>query len=872
MVLRSQLWTNLEHNITQYRLVLFSAPAGYGKTTLLTEWARASSMPVTWLSVTREDDDVERFLRYLLAAWKLVKPDIAETPFGILLGSQMPEIEAVLAALINAAEQAPDHLAFVLDDYHVIEDPGIHDALTYMLDHLPAKLHIVLTCRSDPPLPLARYRARGQLLEIKAEDLVFTQAETTDFLIGSMGLELTSDEVTSIHKGTEGWIAGLQLAALALRRWRNDAEGTPLVSGRQRFIVDYLREEILDQLPAEERDFLLRTSILDRLCGSLCNAITGGENGQAMLAKLERENLFIVPLDERREWFRYHSLFDEFLVGELKDRLPVEVNRLHTRAARWCAAHDLDEQALVHAAAGEDGLLLAQIAEPYVHRMLLSGQLSLLDRWLGSVPEAWYADFPFFGFARACLYAIAGPPSALFSSLEKVEQRLAIATGVDVPLQMAKVKALRCAVACFQNDLGQAETYADQALHELPEKDHIYRAMIFHALGDTYRRIGRWEQARDLYLKVLKLSDDPTYRVRSVHVFGALADLDLRQGRLREAAAHWQRALAEIPEQKSRGSLPLPVIGWVFIRMGDILYEWNQLREASGNIARGLEHVELGGDVQAMIAGYLISGRLNLTQGDVGAAAAYLEQARQLVDKTQLANWTSRFERLQLDLWLAQGRHKTAIKWCDEILGDAAHARRPEDAAEQLTLARALILKEDKSSLDEALARLAELLEAAEGEGRMGVTIESLTLQALALWRRGDRADALTSLEHALSLAEPEGYVRLFVDLGLPMGRLLQEARSRAVRPDYVRVLLDAFDTDLTDPVPAQMALPEPLTPREHEVLALIASGLTNREIAEKLVVSPGTVKKHTGNIYGKLGVSNRTQAVSRARELDMLA
>jgi LuxR family maltose regulon positive regulatory protein len=357
----------------------------------------------------------------------------------------------------------------------------------------------------------------------------------------------------------------------------------------------------------------------------------------------------------------------------------------------------------------------------------------------------------------------------------------------------------------------------------------------------------------------------------SAHVFGALADLALRQGRLRDADGNWRKALAVIQEQENWGRLELPVVGWVYIRLGELLYDWNELTEAWDHLSRGLERAELGGDVRALIAGYLIAGRVKLTKGDIEAAAEYLERARPLVEKASFPDWTSRFERFQLEVWLKQDRLRAAVDWADAMLRSDALEARPDSEGAQLAIARALIVKGDRPSLERALVLVKGLLQTAQAEGRLGVTIEALALLALADWKRGERAGAMTWLERALRLAEPEGFLRLFVDFGLPMARLLQEARSRAVMPDYVARLLEAFNVDLSIPTVVEGTLPEPLTHREQEILELVAAGLTNQEIADKLVISPETVKKHTGTIYSKLGVSNRTEAAARARELDLL-
>ena len=407
---------------------------------------------------------------------------------------------------------------------------------------------------------------------------------------------------------------------------------------------------------------------------------------------------------------------------------------------------------------------------------------------------------------------------------------------------------------------------AEQALRALPEADQSFRPGVYGALGDTYRRNGRWQEAKACYLNLLDFTDALTFRVEAVHVYGALADLELRQGQLRNAAGYWQEALAAIQQRENWGSYPLPLIGWVYIRLGELLYEWNELAEARAHLARGLRRAELGGDVRAMIAGYLTAGRLRLTEGDIEAAAEYLERARSHVASAQFAHWTSRFERFQLELWLAQERLRAVVDWADEMLQDDALESRPESEIAQLAVVRVLIVKGDRPSVDQALARLDRLLRAAAEEGRAGIQIEALALQALAHWRRGERTEAIIVLEQSLRLAEPEGYIRLFADYGLPLARLLQELRTRDVMLDYVETLLPAFGGDIPSLTPGREKLSEPLTEREQEILELIAAGLTNREIAAQLVISPETVKKHAGHIYGKLGVHNRTEASAWVR------
>ncbi len=867
---RPRLVEALENAIPHHKLILLSTPAGYGKTTLLVQWAISSRYRVAWLSVSQEDNDLGRFFRYLLAAWEKVQPGIKESQLGLLLEGMTPDSEGILAAFINTANQAPDPLVFVIDDIHQIEEPSIHKALTFLLDHLPQALHFVLAGRSDPPLPLAHYRGSGELLEFRAGELQFYREETVDFLQRQMQLNISDDSAFALHDQLEGWIAGLQLSALSLQR-QGEAVEKLVISGRHRFIADYLSEDVLSRLPEDQQRFLLQTSILERLCGTLCEQVTGAGGGQAMLEALERGNLFILPLDAEREWYRYHHVFAGYLREELRRRFPDEVAQLHVRAARWYLDQGWPEAALPHAVAGQDAGLVMQLGERYFDVKLLSGEFSVLKRWLDSLPEEWQSAYSLVGLYRAGLFLFTGSLEDGARWINAVEQKLASEEGEDRRWPLARVKAVRCALACFENDLELARAYADRALKELPANDHTFRAAIYHALGDTYRRNGHWEAARACYLKLLDLVKSPSYPIRAAHAFCALADLTLQQGRLRDSAAYWRKALAGLEQRQVRGSFPLPLIGWVHIRLGEILYAWNDLSEAWAHLSAGLERSELGGDVQAMIAGALLKARLELAAGDLPAADVSMQQVRPLVEQARFPAWTGRFERLQLDLWLAQGRLKTAVDWADRLEQSEAWKNQPESESGHLALARVLVARGDALDLQRAGLLLQPLIETEEREGRMGIQIEALALRALVHWRGGDQPGALISLERALRLAEPEGYLRLFVDLGNPMIRLLQEARSRALRPEYVDRLLAATGSGLSIPPPAGERLLEPLTPREQEILELVAAGLTNQEIAGRLVVSPETIKKHAASIYSKLHVRSRTQAAARARELGLL-
>jgi len=868
IVHRPRLVDALEDAIPRHKLTLISAPAGYGKTTLLADWARSATLPVAWLSLGEEDSDIERFFRYLLAAWEGALPGVSDSHLGLLLGAMMPDRDAVLTAFINVASDLSEHVAFVLDDYHLIEDASIHDSLAFLLDNLPPTIHLVLAGRGEPPLPLARYRARMELLELDADDLQFQIEETDAFLNRQMGLHLDRDTIASLQAQLEGWVAGSQMVALTSRR-QQQPDKPLVVSGRHRFIADYLSQEVLAHLPDNLRRFLMQTSILDQLSGPLCDAVTGDPDGQAMLETLERENLFIVPLDDNRAWYRYHRLFSDFLRTELGRRHPAEVAGLHQRAATWYLEHDLSEPAFDNALAGGDLHLVARVVDRFESAMLHGGELRILRDWLDAIPQDWYGAHPLFSLSRAGLFAFTGAFEECVRSIDDVDLRLSESNAPR--WQLARVTAYRCYVACFANDLEQAKTFAGRALKELREEDETYRASIYHALGDTYSRNGRWREAQDSYRRVLEHPNHYAARIQSAHVFGALADLALRQGRLRDAGDAWDRALRITQEPQAWGHIPLPVIGWLYVRTAELRYERNDLAGAWQRITAGLDRAELSGDVRSMIAGYLLAGRIKLAEGDTASATTYLEHARPLVIDATLPEWTSRFDRLQLELWLTQGQLRIAVDWADTIIREETLDQRPEPEVGQLSIARVLIVEGDAPSTERAVALLDRLLRHAEVDGRMGIQIEALMLRAIGQWKLGERPEALTSLEHALRLAEPEGYLRLFADIGLPIVRLLQEARSRGVMRDYIDTILAACNTLHVSVAAGDRALPEPLTGRELEILTLVAAGLTNREIAERLSISAQTVKKHTGNIYGKLGASTRTEAVAIARAIDLL-
>jgi LuxR family maltose regulon positive regulatory protein len=786
----------------------------------------------------------------------------------MLLGSMMPDIDAVLAELINEATRIDGSMVVVIDDVHVITDPEVHRALTFILDNSPSSLHVVLAGRDVPPLPVARYRARQELFELRADDLKFTPEECEVLLNRVMELDVESEEVAPLHARLEGWPAGLQLAALALRN-RTTSAAELLIGGRHRMVADYLAEDVLARLSDDTRQFLLQTSILNGLTGALCDAVTARTDGQGMLESLERRNLFVSPLDDNREWFRYHRVFADFLREQLARQAPEELPELHRRAATWYLRNDLPDQTFDHARAANDMQLVVEVIDTYVQVKLFSGQVTILLQWLHAIPDEWFVREPLFILFRSVVNVATGQFDECVRCLDDVE--LAVrSSDQERPEVLARVTAMRCFVACFQNDLTQAEFFAEAALHSLVAADESFRGGVYGALGDTYRRNGHWAQAQEHYLLALDHSDNPEGFIQAVHAFGALADLELRQGKLKSAANYWRKAQERIGDQRLWGVYPLPLIGWVHIRLGEILYEWNDLEAAKEAAVRGREYAALGGDPRSIIAGGLLALRLHLAHGEFDAAAKVIDDLQPIVADAEFPDWSIEFERRRVDAWLATDKLRTAVNWADDDLASYV-SREPDSEPLLMAIARVRVVQGNNDSTERALKLLDREIEAAVSTGRTSIEIAAHAIGAMALWNRGDRADALSSLERAMRLAEPEGYVRTFVDLGLPMARLLQEARGRNVMPGYVDRLLTAYgDTPL--PHGSDIArLPEPLSDREREVLGKVAAGLTNREIADALFISPETVKKHTASIYGKLGVRSRLEAVTMSRELDLL-
>lgn len=864
----------------QSPLALVCAPAGYGKSSLLADWAvskTGSDEALAWLSLDEDDNDPNRFLAYLVTTVANACRIEADELLALLHSPQPALPRTVLTVLLSRLEGIPGRVVVVLDDYHLITTPTIHDAVTYLLDHLPAGLRLVITSREDPTLPLARLRGRGQLAEIRADDLRFTREEAHQFLQQMLDTQLSAEQVADLEARTEGWIAGLQMAALAMKG-RSDLAGfIAAFAGSHRYVLDYLTEEVLRRQSPETLDFLLQTSVLNRLCGPLCDAVTARAGSQFRLEELEHGNLFLIPLDDKRFWFRYHHLFGEVLRRQLQHTYPERVSDLHRRASHWFEENGWRVEALEHALLAHDTEQAARLVEQTVVAITQAGQAQTIVRWVNTLPEAVVRSRP-----RLCVFY--GTVLMFINQMKAAETWLAAAERAIQPAMppeevgaiLGWVAVVRADIARVRGDLAQAVTLARQALELLPESEPLARGVGVMNVAHAYLFDGdvttiAEQSAAGAIIPLQRIGNLFATMISITN----LARLQWLQGRLRQAHSTFLRAEQVAP---AGGRVDELLNGGAFhVGLGSILYEWNDLDAARRHLALGLEMAESGLSVDAEVVtrGYVTLARLRQAAGDGAGALAALNTL------TELAR-THQFHRpliahgaaARAQLWLAQGHVAAAAHWATEAGLNAGAEDLPyEREPEYLTLASLLV---DQGKLKTALNLLDRLRAQAEVQGRMGIVIAIHTLSAQAWYAAGDSTRALTALTHALTLAEPEGYVRVFVDRGPRLAGVLRLAQAHGVAVGYVAELLSALGPDGNRLTGAVAASPgntviEPLSEREIEVLRLMAGGASNREIAQALVVSLGTVKKHLSNIFLKLGAHSRTQAIVNAQKFHLL-
>jgi LuxR family maltose regulon positive regulatory protein len=896
--------TRLLDQALQYPLTVLSAPAGFGKTTLLTQWIAASRPRVAWVTLDQGDNDPMWFWRYVLAAFDHLGLVMLAEMLPLMSVAPTNVSDTVLSSLVVALAAAPGPTVLVLDDYHALraETTSIHEAVAYLVEHLPAQAHIVLASRTDPPLPLARFRARGLLFELRRANLRLSPDEVARFLTQTMGLDLSPEQITLIETRTEGWIAALHLAARSLHASQDAAAWVAAFSGSNRYIFDFLVDEVLAALPPTQQRFLLETSVLQRLTASLCDAVTQSTSSQSMLAEMERSNQLLAPLDAQRLWYQYHPMFADALRLHLQRTQPDLVPLLHRRAARWCEAHKLWAEAIDYAMAATDFEHAAQLVEMCAQRALASGMRATLQGWLDQLPEAIVRTRPRLCAISAQVLLIAGHYDAFQQRLRDAEaasQHALYTTSVTERATLrGELLALRASATSFQGDLDQCITLSQQALAMLPE-GHALRDLIMMNQGIASWLLGDIVAATRTFEHLMRQStyDDNVYYMCASVTY--LAHMWMLQGRLREAMALCHQTLAYLEERHlvNEGT-------GIHLELGRALYQLNDLSAAQEHLKYA---IAVKRAILSLISGYPTLASIAQAQGDSAAALWWMQQAL-----TQVSGigpgahiWSMSLQAHQAHLWVAQGNPQAASAWAREYERleeeQRAYVRRSPPLVrvwERVVLAKVYVAE---NRAQDALPLLAELLASAEAGGRIAHVLEILVLQAVAYAALEETSTAIAVLRRAIELASPEGYIRVFLDGGMPVRRLLERSRTSGELTTpiqdrtlaYVETLLAAFAdadarrgrTDQADTgvraqpgagsaqIPQSLPAPVPaLTKREMEVLSLIARGASSDDLVRELVIATSTVKRHISNILAKLGVQRQTQAIAQAYRLGLLS
>ena len=861
---------------------LLSGPAGFGKTTLLSEFIELYRQPVAWLSLDTADNDPTRFWTYFIAACQSVRAGVGEAALALFRMPQPAPEGAVPTILINEISRQEHELVLVLDDYHVIQNQSIHSAVSYFLDHLPDHLHIIFSTRVDPPWPLARFRSRGQLIEIRAADLRFSVEEAADFLNLTMGLGLSPNDIASLEARTEGWIAGLQLAALSMQGRSDIAGFVKAFTGSHAYVAEYLVEEVLQHQTEEIQTFLLRTSILERLSAGLCEAVTGLQDGQAVLTTLHRANIFVIPLDDEGLWFRYHQLFADLLQARLRQSLPSDaITTLHSRASKWYERNGFVIDAVKHALAAQDFEAAANLIQQNASNVMIRGELTTLLQWIEALPADVSRRHPQIIISKAWTLTLGGDQPQVESLLKEIEAQLEINDETpEVRELRGNAAAIRGYFSMLAGDYTRALALTEIAEVLLPESSVQARSILPYTLGIAYRVKGEYEKAAGAFAHLARIGEVSNDLL--VWATGETEVVNTRhsQGRLREAS---ETARLALQRMANKGALPFGSLAKLEVALCDVLRDQNKLDEAYQRVTGVIERMKAWDMPTDRLFAYLSLTRIQESQGNIAGALESLNVAKDLRSSHPVLMSLGRsVDIYEIRLLMATQDVPAAATLMENLQPGTSQMVNIRD--QELIMFARVRLAQGRN--DEAEAILAPLSSDAEAGGRMNAMLESLALQACALEVQGDRDAAIAILVKALTFAEPEGFIRVFVDEGEVMQKLLiAEARhpatatvpaAQSLKP-YIEGLLEAFHTTSSPGVAPhsqdkEAGLVEQLTSRELEVLQLIAAGDSNQTIAEKLVITVSTVKKHTGNIFGKLNVSSRTQAIVRARKLGLLS
>jgi len=868
------------HGSLDKALILISAPAGYGKTTLATSWLHETNLASAWLSLDEDDNDPLHFLLNFSAALQGAAPahplDLSSARQGIQLETYKPPLNL----LINAFPEKTIPFVLVLDDFHVIQSQSVLEMLIFLLEHLPPNIHLLLLTRSDPPLPLARLRARNQLAEIRAEQLRFTMQEVGIFLNDVMGLRLSGDEVAAMERRTEGWIAGLHLAALSMQGRQDSHSFISAFTGSHTYIMDYLTEEVLKTQTNEVCSFLLQTSILSRMCGPLCEAVwdagqAGVPNGQGMLESLEQRNLFVIPLDDQRHWYRYHHLFADMLNRRLERLFPGQIPDLHRRASLWYEHNGFLLEAIQHALLAGDQTRAAQLVEDHGCTLLMRGEGFTLLKCVDAV-ESFAQLHPWLAALRAWALELTGRFDEVEPALQKAESLIPSSEPTfEVRIMLGTIASVRAHLADLWGEASRAAMYAWEALKYLPTGNDFacsLRSVATSILGDASWMNGNLEAARQAYLEAKQIGRTAGNLYMELIINTNLADVLLEQGELHQATRIFTESLVTAAPP---GGQKLPLASRFYAGLSEIAYERNHLDEAAAYLPPCIELCQQWGNDYLLAKSYLMLARLEQVRGNPAKAADALQAAEQIVRSQQFSPRQSVWLNESIGrYWIIQGSPERVVHLLQQVgltsefmksQADIPYLKEPE----MMLMVRLLLAQ---GEYEAALALTERLLLQVEAEKRNGRLIEIWILQALAWQGKKQTAQALAVLERALTLGQLDGYARIFLDEGEPMIKLLYQAKARQIGSGYASELLSAWGKNEDREVPPVQLLVKPLTMREVEVLKLIAAGESNQDIAEKLVISLPTVKRHISNIYMKLGATSRTQALLLGRELRLIS
>jgi LuxR family maltose regulon positive regulatory protein len=844
-------------------LTLVSAPAGFGKTTLVADWLGAERT-TAWLSLDPPDDEAERFWTYVLAALATVTTDVSSDTAALLQG-RPPPLETFVASLINDLETASQDIVLVLDDYHVINAPEIHRSVAFLLEHMPPQVSLVIATRADPPLPLASLRAEGNLLEVRAADLRFTADEAGAYLNGAMDLALTAADVDVLGARTEGWIAALQLAALSMQGRRDPTSFIHEFAGDDRFILDYLADEVLDRQPERIRNFLLETSLLTRLTGPLCAALTGQDDAKATLEELDRSNLFLVPLDDRRTWYRYHHLFGDVVRARLLDGSPDRVAELHRRASDWYADNGDPHEAIVHALAGQNPERAAELIELAAPAMQRARQETQLRSWLEALPADLYRDRPVLAMALVGARMATGDTTSLDPLLEIIDswldssERPIVFDAVAHRRLPAMASVHRAGLALVAGDSDGTIRHAERVRQLAGVDDHLQRGAAAALIGLAHWSQGDLEVARTCYIESVALFEAGDYLPDVMGCALALADIQLTQGRLRDAQRTFESARRHAGDHPGlRGAADM------YVGLSLVAVERNDVDTATEHLRSSAELGEHMGLPQHPYRWRVARARLHEAQGDLDRALELLTEAESRYNTDYLPD-VRPVSALKARTEVKLGDLDAGVRWAN------AHALSADDAVsyvrefEHITLASVLLARGTATAREQATGLLRRLLTAAEDGQRHGSTIEILVLLAVARQAAGDHAGAADSLSRALTRAEPEGYVRTILDAFPPVTHVLHTLASTG---GYAAQIAGSAATPTRPRVGT--SAPDELSDRELDVLRLLRTDLSGPDVARQLHVSLNTLRTHTKHIYTKLAVTNRREALTRAAELGL--